>query len=154
MPDAFFATSKKRKRSSSTKTPPNKVPKSTKTARLRTNGPTKVASKKKDEELASGDSDNAIDDEDLRADDIDPAESGDEDLTETAAEKRLRLAQLYLESVKNSFGMFCFVFTADNYIHVLANNCCHLVEGEFDAADLDRDIISSRLKQDVVRDLV
>jgi ribosomal RNA-processing protein 9 len=41
---------------------------------------------------------------DLRADDEEP--SGDEYEDETPAEKRLRLAKLYLESVKGSLGEF------------------------------------------------
>lgn len=44
---------------------------------------------------------------DLRAPDIDPDayESGEEDQDETPAEKRLRLAKLYLESVKQSLNL-------------------------------------------------
>ncbi|TEB26796.1 WD40 repeat-like protein [Coprinellus micaceus] len=67
-----------------------------------------------------------IDDMDLRADE-EEEQSGDEYENETPAEKRLRLAKLYLESVKGS-----------------------LAEGEFDAADIDKEIIASRLKQDVL----
>lgn len=43
---------------------------------------------------------------DLRADAVDPNESGEEDEEETPAEKRLRLAKLYLESVKDGLGAF------------------------------------------------
>ncbi|KAI0038624.1 WD40 repeat-like protein [Auriscalpium vulgare] len=64
---------------------------------------------------------------DLRAEDVDPNESGEEDEDETPAEKRLRLAKLYLESVKEG-----------------------LAEGEFDAAEIDKELISARLKQDVL----
>lgn len=127
MPDAFFANSKKRKRSSS-----SIVPSSGKSAkRLKQPLPStsRTQKRRKDEELSSGGSEGSvIDDEDLRADEVDPGLSGEEDANETAAEKRLRLAKLYLDSVKTT-----------------------LAEGEFDAADLDREIISSRLQQDVLQ---
>jgi ribosomal RNA-processing protein 9 len=45
---------------------------------------------------------------------------------ETGAEKRLRLAERYLDNLREEIG-----------------------EGEFDAADLDRDILAERLKEDV-----
>ena len=63
-----------------------------------------------DEELGSeGGSDGGdIDDLDLRADEVDENESGEEDEDETPAEKRLRLARLYLESVKEGLGMFSY----------------------------------------------
>lgn len=64
---------------------------------------------------------------DLRASDEDPYQSGSENEDETPAEKRLRLAQMYLEGVKSS-----------------------LAEGEYDAAEIDRELISARLKQDVL----
>ncbi|KAI0267393.1 WD40-repeat-containing domain protein [Gloeopeniophorella convolvens] len=64
---------------------------------------------------------------DLRVDEVDPNESGEEDAAETPAEKRLRLAKLYLESVKEG-----------------------LAEGEVDAAEIDKELISARLKQDVL----
>ncbi|KAH7929245.1 WD40 repeat-like protein [Leucogyrophana mollusca] len=82
-----------------------------------------------DEELDSDKTDNdegGIDDIDLRAD-MGPESSGDEDEEETPAEKRLRLAKMYIESVKEG-----------------------LAEGEFDAAEIDRELISARLKQDVL----
>ncbi|KAH9968078.1 WD40 repeat-like protein [Russula dissimulans] len=64
---------------------------------------------------------------DLKADEVDPNESGDEDADETPAEKRLRLAKLYLESVREG-----------------------LADGEVDAAEIDKELISARLKQDVL----
>lgn len=64
---------------------------------------------------------------DLRASDEDPNRSGSEDEDETPAEKRLRLAQMYLEGVKTS-----------------------LADGEYDAAEIDKELISARLKQDVL----
>ena len=61
-----------------------------------------------DEELSDqtddGD-DGGVDDMDLRANlDDDPGASGEEDENETPAEKRLRLAKLYLNSVKADLG--------------------------------------------------
>ncbi len=58
----------------------------------------------RDEELSDQtDDDGNIDDMDLRADEVE-LDSGEEDENETPAEKRLRLAQLYLESVKVGLG--------------------------------------------------
>ena len=65
---------------------------------------------------------------DLRVSDEDPNQSGSENENETPAEKRLRLARLYLEGVKTS-----------------------LAEGEYDAAEIDKELISARLKQDVMK---
>lgn len=61
---------------------------------------------KRDEELSDSDAGEAggIDDMDLRADDIDPGESGDEDAEETPAEKRLRLARMVLEDRRKELG--------------------------------------------------
>ncbi|KAF9224747.1 WD40 repeat-like protein [Gyrodon lividus] len=144
MPDSFFASNKnnKRKRSlNSTDTKPGSAKKILRKDKSlwdsrgpKVNGvqfkskskPTKLAV---DEELESDKADSGeggIDDLDLRAD-LGPENSGDEDLDETPAEKRLRLAKLYLESVKEG-----------------------LAEGEFDAAEVDQDLISARLRQDVL----
>ncbi|KAM0747574.1 WD40 repeat-like protein [Meredithblackwellia eburnea MCA 4105] len=54
--------------------------------------------------------------------------SDEEDEDETPAQKRLRLSQMYLKSLEKE--------TMD--------------EGDFDAADLDRDLIAERLQQDVL----
>lgn len=71
--------------------------------------PSAPKKKKKDEELDSdqtNDEDGGIDDLDLRHDlHAGPEDSGEEDEDETPAEKRLRLAQLYLDSVKEGLGM-------------------------------------------------
>ncbi|TFY80355.1 hypothetical protein EWM64_g3654 [Hericium alpestre] len=66
-------------------------------------------------------------DMDLRTEEVDANESGEEDEDETPAEKRLRLAKLYLDSVKEG-----------------------LAEGEYDAAEIDKELVSARLKQDVL----
>ena len=86
-----------------------------------------------------------MDDIDLRVDEGDPNESGDEDAGETPAEKILRLAKLYLgyivEGLSASLppgsyspGIYHSTFSAD---------------GEVDAAEIDKGLKSARLKQDV-----
>ncbi|KAJ7644362.1 WD40-repeat-containing domain protein [Roridomyces roridus] len=137
MPDAFFTSSKprKRKRSESGPAGPSKKfarGKDGSSKKQTAPAPTKKTKKRQaDEELDSDRTDNEggdIDDLDLTADvDVDPGASGSEDENETPAEKRLRLAKLYLDSVKEG-----------------------LAEGEFDAAEIDRELISARLKQDVI----
>ncbi|PSR72146.1 hypothetical protein PHLCEN_2v11994 [Hermanssonia centrifuga] len=143
MPDAFFANPKPRKRKrangdngpSTSKKPTRSAGKS-----QNLNGKKKAVSaapksKRRDEELSDATQDEdegaGVDEMDLRAPDVDPNayESGEEDDEETPAEKRLRLAKLYLEGVKENLG---------------------LAEGEFDAAEIDKEIISTRLKQDVM----
>ncbi|THH03256.1 hypothetical protein EW145_g6405 [Phellinidium pouzarii] len=134
MPDAFFVSQKTRKRkrttggkeASSSKRQVNGKGRPVPNAKSR-------SSRRRDEELesdATQDEDGGgIDDLELRASDSDPNASADEDELETPAEKRLRLAKIYLESVKDD------LVPAD---------------GEFDAAELDRELIASRLKQDVM----
>ena len=107
MPDSFFATkSRKRKRVSSKDTglsSGKKVLKTSNGPRVSTNG--KGKARNADEDLHSDGSESvALEDMDLRADEVDPNESGDEDAGETPAEKRLRLARLYLQSVREDLG--------------------------------------------------
>lgn len=171
MPDAFFATQKPRKRKhpegtkpdSTTSSRPSKLARTSKKP-LRSSAASKAgpsvsnAGKSKrqralDEELESdgsgGGGDDAgigaIDNMDLRASDSDPGASGEEDEDETPAEKRLRLAKLYLESVKEDLGVFK---NSVNYLHYF--NPTHIADGEFDAAEIDKELISTRLKQDVL----
>jgi ribosomal RNA-processing protein 9 len=137
MPDRFFATgSKKRKRPSSSAS--SSVPRKKLAAangKPRSQKPSGVQQPKKriarDEELSDTTEDGrdtrGVDDMDLRASDEDPYQSGSENENETPAEKRLRLAQMYLEGVKTS-----------------------LADGEYDAAEIDKELISARLKQDVL----
>ncbi|KAF8717373.1 WD40 repeat-like protein, partial [Rhizoctonia solani] len=123
MPDAFFSSSKpkprKRKRDLSVTKPSSSKP---------VNG--KLKRSRRDEELSeTGESDAGnIDDMDLRADEVDPGESGDEDNEETPAEKRLRLAKMVLEERRQE-----------------------LAGDEIDAAEIDREILASRLKQDTLQ---
>ncbi|CAE6415734.1 unnamed protein product, partial [Rhizoctonia solani] len=120
MPDAFFSSGKskaqKRKRGANSK------PSSSKSV----NG----KRSRRDEELSeSGESDAGnLDDMDLRADEVDPGESGDEDTTETPAEKRLRLAKMLLEERRQE-----------------------LAGDEIDAAEIDKELLASRLKQDTLQ---
>ncbi|KAI9069760.1 WD40 repeat-like protein [Trametes sanguinea] len=141
MPDAFFATNKNRKRKRSTAredgpSTSKKAARSVKGKGGKARKPEGATQKRSaaDEELSDETQDDdreAIDEMDLRAPDVDPNayESAEEDEDETPAEKRLRLAKLYLESVKQGLS---------------------LAEGEFDAAEIDRELISARLHQDVL----
>ncbi|GJJ14571.1 hypothetical protein Clacol_008836 [Clathrus columnatus] len=135
MPDAFFANAKKRKRSQANSRD------SGKSLRLFPNDQEKFGGRKNeqerrdDEELSDGEQSD-IEDLDLRASDIDPNESDKEDYAhETPAAKRLRLAKVYLDSVR-----------ADLATSLLSSQA----EGEFDAAEIDKDLISSRLREDVL----
>ncbi|KZV79700.1 WD40 repeat-like protein [Exidia glandulosa HHB12029] len=134
MPDPFFANSKgqKRRRGPSNVNAKNKKPRTgTGTSKNQNQPPAKR--RRRDEELDSDgtqDDDNVggggLDDLDLRHSDSDAGASGEEDEHETPAEKRLRLAKLYIDSLKKDIG-----------------------EGEVDAAEIDKEILSVRLKQDV-----
>ncbi|KAH9988121.1 WD40 repeat-like protein [Russula compacta] len=129
MPDSFFATkTRKRKRMASKDSGPSSSKKVPKTSNGRVSAKGKGKARATEEDLHSGGSGSeALDDMDLRADEVDPNESGDEDAGETPAEKRLRLARVYLESLKED-----------------------IADGEADAAEIDKELISSRLKQDVL----
>jgi ribosomal RNA-processing protein 9 len=107
MPDTFFATkTRKRKRVASKDARPTsskKVLKTGNSRRMSANG--KGNARTADEDLQSDGSESvALEDMDLRADEVDLNESGDEDAGETPAEKRLRLAKLYLQSVREDLG--------------------------------------------------
>ena len=113
MPDSFFATkSRKRKRATVKDTGPSSSKKAQKTsngrpapANAKGKGKARAAAAAPDEDLHSdGSESGALEDMDLRADEVDPNESGDEDAGETPAEKRLRLAKLYLQSVREDLG--------------------------------------------------
>ena len=165
MPDSFFTSSKprKRKRSESSSAHAEAPGKSRKFLRKPTtlsqegkkktkvNGVHHVRKPRVDEELSDRtDEEDGVDDMDLRVnlDDEDPGASGEEDENETPAEKRLRLARLYLDSVKVDLGEF-------QKTHFLqSSSSCDFyfisVDGEFDAAEIDRELISTRLKQDVL----
>ncbi|OBZ66467.1 U3 small nucleolar RNA-interacting protein 2 [Grifola frondosa] len=126
MPDAFFATSKNRCTQNGNTRTKGKNTGSAPTSKRRNAGDEELSDQTQDEDDREG-----IDEMDLRAPDVDPNayESGEENDDETPAEKRLRLAKLYLENVKQGLA---------------------LADGEFDAAEIDRELISARLKQDVM----
>lgn len=110
--DAFFAKTNKRKRSAPTRNGPVKKPRQP-TGNFRAakaSRQTSAPSRKRDEELDSQHTDSDhdiggdIDDLDLQESEIDENASGEEDENETAAQKRLRLAKLYLKSVRDDLG--------------------------------------------------
>jgi ribosomal RNA-processing protein 9 len=113
MPDSFFASAKTRKRKLSVSTierggsAKKIIRKGKASSRNATHaGTTRGVKRTVDEELNSDRTDSEggdVDDLDLRAS-IQPETSGDEDEQETPAEKRLRLAKLYLDSVKDGLG--------------------------------------------------
>ncbi|CEJ80910.1 Putative WD domain-containing protein [[Torrubiella] hemipterigena] len=80
-----------------------------------------------DESISGSDSDDDLSMGDAGdADDRSEGSSSGDEEEETAAERRLRLAERYLENVKE-----------------------HVDEAGFDAADIDRDMIAERLQEDV-----
>ena len=113
MPDSFFVTSKtsKRKRTRNSSTTQKGNQKQTNSTGTSTSKNTSQSGpkRKKDEELNSDETDDdagGISDLELRASDEDPGASGEEDENETPAAKRLRLAKIYLDSVKEGIGAF------------------------------------------------
>ncbi|KAK4683996.1 ribosomal RNA-processing protein 9, partial [Tremellales sp. Uapishka_1] len=134
MPDAFFQSDKKRKRPARAggSTKPYEKP-----FRPNVYGKgQKVKSKPgRDEDLesdAEGDRGGDLDDMDFRQDRVVRAMSDDEllDENETAAEKRVRLAKGYLKKVRDE------IEAAQE-------------DDAYDAAEIDKELIASRLQQDV-----
>jgi ribosomal RNA-processing protein 9 len=153
MPDSFFATkSRKRKRVTAKDTggPSSSKKKVQKTSDGRRPAAGKGKARAADEDLHSDGSESvALEDMDLRADEVDPNESGDEDAGETSAQKRLRLAKLYLKSVREDLGAPLspsFLIA----LGVLTLVSLGLADGEADAAEIDKELISARLKEDVL----
>lgn len=109
MPDAFFASDKARKRKRSTPGPNTPGPSSKKVKRKgsKPNGSVSTTKKRIPQPQADDTSESSdgggIDDLDLRQSDHEET-SGDEDADETPAEKRLRLAQMYLDGLKKDLG--------------------------------------------------
>jgi ribosomal RNA-processing protein 9 len=127
MPDAFFATSKPRKRKRpTTDAPTGSAKKISRKSQLNggpsgskgVSGNARKKSRLRDEELDSDHTNEEdamdIDNLELRASDEEEG-SGDEDENETPAEKRLRLAKMYLESVKEGLGeWYSSIFEPDS----------------------------------------
>ncbi|SPO00768.1 related to a component of the yeast U3 snoRNP Rrp9p [Cephalotrichum gorgonifer] len=133
---SFFTvpgSQKKRKRPTGPEAP-KKRPAAPKTngraAPSRKNAPPTTQARKKrverDESISGSESDDDERDEQASSIASDAEASGSEEEAETAAEARLRLAERYLENVKQQVD-----------------------EAGFDAADLDRDLIAERLEEDV-----
>ena len=160
MPDSFFATkSRKRKRVTVKDTGPSSSKKVQKTsngrpapANAKGKGKARAAAAVPDEDLHSdGSESGALEDMDLRADEVDPNESGDEDAGETPAEKRLRLAKLYLQSVREDLGAsLCLILYRPWRSHCSFFFSGRSADGEADAAEIDKELISARLKEDVL----
>ncbi|KAH7318502.1 WD40-repeat-containing domain protein [Stachybotrys elegans] len=118
---------KKRKRSSAPEAPQKRVAGSKTPGKVlpKANGPAKKKVER-DESISGSDSeDDESRSEAEESGDAMEADESDEE-AETAAERRLRLAERYLENVKE-----------------------HVDEAGFDAADIDRDLIAERLQEDV-----
>lgn len=128
MVDPFFQSTKKRKRPSREggHSGPSRLPRTSKDQ----------VQAARDEELSSGDEGGleAIEDMDFQKDRapnvLDDAEFVD--ANETAAEKRVRLARGYLDKVR-------------------AEVTAQRETGDYDAEEIDRELIASRLRQEVVR---
>lgn len=140
MPDALFAPvkpSNKRKRSQpSVARPTSGKPKSRKAQAAASSSRPRRQSPDADEDVSEKDEAfGAFDDINLDAPEAEEG-SGDEYDNETPAQKRLRLAKLYLDSIKRG--------TANR-----REDETEEVEG-WDAEEIDREMIESRLQRDVV----
>ncbi|KAM0241146.1 hypothetical protein ACHAPO_001948 [Fusarium lateritium] len=121
---------KKRKRPEASEQPKKRVAasKSAGKAPSKNAGPTKKRVERDDESISGSDSDDdgSLDSASVASDaEMEDNESDDEE-GETAAERRMRLAEQYLENIKQPVD-----------------------EAGFDAADVDRDLIAERLQEDV-----
>jgi ribosomal RNA-processing protein 9 len=120
---SFFTTptsQKKRKRTEGTARNPSRnrnFPSEQRTA----NGTKVIKGRQEDEDISGSESGSSVEESDEKAE-----ISSSEDENETAAERRLRLAERYLESIKEQID-----------------------PDGFDAAEIDRDLIAERLKEDV-----
>jgi ribosomal RNA-processing protein 9 len=127
---SFFtlpASQKKRKLLDSSSNPSKRRSVAAPRGRATTSAARPSKQKERDESISGSESENSGDDEDEdlggEEDDI-SISSGEEN--ETAAEKRLRLAERYLDNIREEID-----------------------PAGFDAADVDRDLIAERLKEDV-----
>lgn len=139
--DSFFANSRKRKRPAKTTSTTQR------TAKPQQNR--KPVKKPVDSDIEGDEEDDHFDANQSTASE---AESSDEEIVETAAEKRVRLAKAYLGTIEDTldgkrYQKNCRTVTL--YIKT-KNSITDDIVG-FDAADLDRDLIAERLKKDDVR---
>lgn len=112
----------------------------------------KVKGKRKfdDEELDEEEGNGGFDDLDLRDHtDSDGSEAEEENQAESAAEKRLRLAKSYLSQLKKLNGGETLQTEKRDFFDQNLEQSNNLPEA-FDAAEIDRELISDRLKQDVL----
>ena len=135
---SFFtapAAQKKRKRLAATEAPKKRAATSRSATKPSGNGPAKSSTtpavKKRaeaDDESISGssDDDDFSNDEELPEHDVSGTDAEESDEGETAADKRLKLAQRYLDKQREE-----------------------ITTVGFDAADIDRDLLAERLQEDV-----
>ncbi|KAI4156701.1 MAG: hypothetical protein LQ340_000054 [Diploschistes diacapsis] len=125
MPSFFTlpASEKKRKRADRASAPSSKRPRSA-AAKEQDADAQKSKTPRRDESISGSESE--VEDATMGSGGTDGESSGSEHEHETGAERRLRLAERYLENLKEETD-----------------------ETGFDAADLDRDLIAERLKEDV-----
>lgn len=113
MPSFFVSNSKKRKRPSQPGASSKKVARTKSGNAAVTNKSFQQRKTRRDEELDSDATHTNIEDSDLRASVIDSAESDREEYAnETPADKRLRLAKIYLNGVKEGLARGEFVFSS------------------------------------------
>ena len=138
MPDSFFQSDKKRKRSKPGRAGPS--------SNSRPKAPRR---QEKDEELESSAGEEGVDDMDFRAGRGGEDVHSDEELideNETAAEKRVRMAKGYLAKVRKEL---------QDSEHMTYDPLTDADEPDqddedYDAAEIDRELIASRLQHDVV----
>lgn len=134
---SFFTvpgSQKKRKRTAAPEPPKKRLAASKSSGKTPSKGPGPTKNRVErdddeddDESISGSDSDEDDEIHDSASDGSDAADQDEsEDEGETAAERRLRLAERYLENIKE-----------------------HVDEAGFDAADIDRDLIAERLQEDV-----
>lgn len=145
--DSFFANSRKRKRPSK---PTNTVQRN---GGGKGRAPAAAKAQPKKKQVDSDIEGDEEEDDHFNADQstASEAESSEEEIEETAAEKRVRLAKAYLGTIEESldgkqdFSVWHIVCSSD----IDMRNVLDDING-FDAADLDRDLIAERLKKDDV----
>lgn len=130
---SFFTvpgSQKKRKRPNGIEPPPKRIAgsKPNGKAGAKSSAPPRATKKRveRDESISGSDSDDFDSDDEVASRASEALDAGSDEEGETAAEARLRLAERYLQNVKQEVD-----------------------EVGFDAADLDRDLIAARLEEDV-----
>lgn len=172
MVDRFFSDPRKRKRGSSNKANTNErrrpsTSTSTRAAKpgstTRSKGKERRRKGRDDDEIEEGVGEGLEDDDDdddgfgRRSEDEGVGTSEEEDNRETPAQKRLRLAQAYLDELKKGqeLGEYrkphwrrCFSVP---FAEGIGRRFWGTDETTIDAAEIDRDLISDRLQKDVLQ---